>query len=186
MARRKKTEEEQPEVQGVEAADVPVDEAAEAPAEVMPDWDALSERKGYATAPECVNTVSLAGIEAVVIGGTHTPRGGWRLRLTGEVSKEQVDSYLSGSTIFVYLPDGDDAMPNRKWVDRAISLGVPVVVPEGFLPAKKAACGVAIRHENLELGNSDGRARVPVYVKQAIRQVEKNYDAFVRACLELK
>jgi hypothetical protein len=173
-------------VQGVEADAVVVDEAAEVPAEAMPDRDALSERKGYATAPECVNTVSLAGIEATVIGGTHRPRGGWRLKLTGEVSDEQVDGYLGNSTVFVYLPDGDDVMPNRKWVDRAIALGVPVVVPAGTLPKAKADCGVEIRHENLDLTNSDGRARVGVYVKQAIAQVEKGYDAYVQACLGTK
>jgi hypothetical protein len=188
MARRKKTEEEQPEVQGFEADAVVEDEAAEVENEAakMPDPDTLSLRSGYTTAPECVNTVSLAGIEATVIGGWHKPRGGWRLKLTGEVSDEQVDGYLGGSAIFVYLPDSDDVLPNRAWVDRAIALGVPVVVPEGFLPAKKAGCGVTIRHENLELGHSDGRARVPVYVKQAIRQVEQGYDEHVRACLGLR
>jgi hypothetical protein len=191
MTRRKKD----PEVQGFEADAVVVDEAAEfvdeaaeavGEAAVMPDWDALGERKGYTTAPECVNTVSLAGIEAVVVGGTHRPRGGWRLRLTGQVGDEQVDGYLSRSTIFVYLPDGDDVTPNRKWVDRAIALGVPVVVPAGSLSGAKADCGVEIRHENLELGHAEGRARIPVYVRQAIRQVEQGYDEYVRACLETR
>jgi hypothetical protein len=143
--------------------------------------DALSERRGYSTAPECVATMSIVGVQAVVIGGTQKPRGGWRLALTGKLSSEQVDSYLGSSTIFVYLPDSDD-VPNKDWIDRAVALGVPVVVPKG-MPLPKADCGVEVDLEGFYPDIPSTHPNLAQRVKIALRQIERDYDSYVASCL---
>jgi hypothetical protein len=169
----------QPSVQGLEADALVVDEVTEAA--VMPSRDALSERRGYSTAPECVATMSIVGVQAVVIGGTQKPRGGWRLALTGKLSSEQVDSYLGSSTIFVYLPDSDD-VPNKDWIDRAVALGVPVVVPKG-MPLPKADCGVEVDLEGFYPDIPSTHPNLAQRVKIALRQIERDYDSYVASCL---
>lgn len=152
------------------------------PAPASQDVPAAStaRRRGYATAPECVSLLATTDVEVTVVGGTVKPRGGWRLKLTGSLTDEQVDQYLQSSTIFVYLPDGEN-VPNQAWMERAIALGVPVVAAEGLLPCPE--CGVEVGLDDFDARIASARQALALRVKEALRRIERDYDSYVAACL---